>query len=491
MALLGTLCWFPLRAGPKVFEFDTDCQQAYQQIFSLHLAEGRALLDQERREHPGNLIPYFLDNYIDLIRLFFTEDPDQYSTLLPLREKRLDLMEQGDPHSPYYLFTRAVIHYQWSLIRIKFGERWDATWDFRRAYLLLKRNQSLFPQFSPDFLFLGAMETVIGTIPSGYRWITEILGLSGSVGAGMNAVTRYLNDPGPDGSLFRWEADFYYCYLMFYIERKPEVVFQFIHSQKLDSSNSRLFSFMVANLALNDEQGEYALDLMRNCDTGRSYQVIPALDYDLGLAYLDRLDLDSSIVYFKRYTQEFKGNFYLKDALQKLSWAYFLKGDRVDAEFYRSQVLHRGNAVTDADKSALLEAQQDKFPDPDLLRPRLLTDGGYYQQGLQLLIVRDVQDFPTYVDKVEYAYRLGRVYDQLGQPEKAIPFYLTTIKAGKTLPEYFAARAAWQLGMIYEQKGDTARALGYYHQCLRMPEREYKNSLDQWAKSGINRLGGN
>jgi hypothetical protein len=44
--------------------------------------------------------------------------------------------------------------------------------------------------------------------------------------------------------------------------------------------------------------------------------------------------------------------------------------------------------------------------------------------------------------------------------------------------------------MIYEQKGNKNAAIQYFEQCLEMDNHDYKNSLDQRAKSGIARCKG-
>jgi hypothetical protein len=64
---------------------------------------------------------------------------------------------------------------------------------------------------------------------------------------------------------------------------------------------------------------------------------------------------------------------------------------------------------------------------------------------------------------------------------------LTAIKTGEHLKEYFAARAALQTGYIYEQQGDKATAVDYFQKCLSLKDHDYKNSLDQKAKAGIER----
>ena len=111
------------RAGESyTFDFDTNCRNAYAEIIKLKLNTGRLILEEEKL-HPKNLVPYFLDNYIDFFTLYFNEDPDEYRRRKPFLEQRLELMKKGDPTSPFYLFSRSVIYFQWAAVEIKFGER--------------------------------------------------------------------------------------------------------------------------------------------------------------------------------------------------------------------------------------------------------------------------------------------------------------------------------------------------------------------------------
>ncbi|WP_204267574.1 hypothetical protein, partial [Escherichia coli] len=66
-------------------------------------------------------------------------------------------------------------------VSIKFGHFWDAGWDFRKAYMLLKENKKAFPQFAPNDLLFGAVTAVVGTVPKGYKWLTNLLGIHGSL----------------------------------------------------------------------------------------------------------------------------------------------------------------------------------------------------------------------------------------------------------------------------------------------------------------------
>jgi tetratricopeptide (TPR) repeat protein len=75
----------------------------------------------------------------------------------------------------------------------------------------------------------------------------------------------------------------------------------------------------------------------------------------------------------------------------------------------------------------------------------------------------------------------------MGQDDQAIKFYNSAIEKGADLTDYFAARAALQIGLIYEQKNVFTKAIQYFNTCIEMKNHAFKNSLDQKAKSGIQR----
>jgi len=53
------------------------------------------------------------------------------------------------------------------------------------------------------------------------------------------------------------------------------------------------------------------------------------------------------------------------------------------------------------------EAKSRKWPNKLLLQARLLVNGGYFAEALQLLQGTSSSDFVTAEEKCEYAYRWG------------------------------------------------------------------------------------
>src|SRR5688500_3402840 len=474
-------------AAQYVFEFTPGCQQAYRSIIQLKQYAGKQVINEEKARNPNNVIPHFLEDYIDFFILFFNEDPEEYKKRNGNFSRRLELMNKGPKNSPFYLFTKSVIHFHSASIDIKFGNNWEAGWAFRRSFLQSKENHRNFPDFSPAQLYSGAMEVAAGTIPDGYKWLSGLLGIQGNIKTGMKRLEAFLQRSDQYATIFHDEAVFYYLYLKFYIENDKDGVFKYIQSNNLDVVNNHLFAYLATNLSINNQQSVRAQKILKERNQSPEYFSTPIWDLETGYLKLNHLQPDAG-VYFERFLRSFKGRFYVKDALQKLSWHYYLQNDQAKAEQYRKLIPKHGTLNTEADMQAHKDALAVKWPNTSLLKVRLLIEGGHFREALRLLHGKSANDFSTPEEKLEFSYRVGRLYDDVGNDEESIAYYKQAILLGEKRKEYYAARSALHIGYIYEKRGDKENAKLWFRRCLSMKDHDYKNSLDQRAKAGLARL---
>jgi tetratricopeptide (TPR) repeat protein len=403
---------------------------------------------------------------------------------------RIDALSEGPQSSPFYNYCLSMVYMQKAIIDAKFNEKVSAAFNIRRSYQYIKANEKSFSTFSPNTMLYGSLQAIMSIIPKGYQWMTNLLGLRGSMSNGMRILKDFVYSNDPYARLMNSESSFLYGFLLFNIENKKEEALQFIKDRKLDVVNNHLLAYMAANLNKNGQHTEAAKNIILNRNQSPEYLQTEVWNYELGYCQLHQLDLKAAITSFEHFVNNFKGNFYIKDVYQKISWCYYLLGNMQAAQAARNHVLDRGNTVTDADMQALKEAKSGKWPNPFLLKARILNDGGYNNESLALLTTKTIDSFSTIEDKLDFVYRLGRVYDDLNKPYEAIVNYLKAIELGENRTDYFAARAAWQIGLIYEKQGNKQQAINYYNKCLSMENHDYKNSLDEKAKSGIARCKG-
>lgn len=302
----------------------------------------------------------------------------------------------------------------------------------------------------------------------------------------MAKLSTFLQGTDEWSTLFRDEAIFYYCYLKFYVVNDKPGVFQFIDQQHLDVVNHHLFAYLAVNLSRNSQQAEKAEQIITGLNTSPAYLAMPVWDMEMGYAKVHHLD-PAAAPYLERFINTFKGRFFVKDVLQKLSWHYYLQGDEAKAHTYRQKILTMGTTDSESDKQAQKEATTNMWPNKLLLQARMLDDGGYFKQALALLQGKNTNNFTLTEEKLEFAYRAGRLYDDIGNDSFAIVFYKEAIELGEQRKEHFAARAALQIGYIFEQRGDKQTAIRWFQRCQSMKDHDFKNSLDAKAKAGIAR----
>lgn len=486
------LCCLPARANPDqptayYFDFNKKCKDAYEALLSLRITEGNRMLQEELDAHPGNLIPVMLSNYDDCLTLLFVGDNREFQRRKANLSLRLSKIEKGDKHSPWYRYAMGSLYFQWAAIHIRFNEYLSAGNDFRKSFSYLKENQKKFPDFAYNQVLIGMEEAIIGTIPDNYKWVSNMLGMKGDVRRGTSKIVNFLNDRS--SNLLREEAIFYYCYTKFFLLSDSKGTWKYLNESKLDFKNNHLLAFMKANLALDDNKASIAEQTIRQRNTSSTYLQVPMFQYQLGLSLLQKMDEDC-LTHFQQFLKTNKSNLFVKDAYQKMSFYCLATGNLPKAMKYKTQIKTVGATQIDADKQAQRYGASSSFPHPILLKARLLCDGGYFTKALEQLAGQKAGNFKQIGDQLEFNYRHARIYSLMGQAAKAIPFYEKTIKTGASRQEHYAARSALELGQIYEQQGNKEKAIASYRHCLSMKNHDYKSSLDQKAKAGINRLGG-
>jgi tetratricopeptide (TPR) repeat protein len=309
--------------------------------------------------------------------------------------------------------------------------------------------------------------------------------MKGSISKGNAMVLNYLNSNNEFSNVCKNEALLIYPYLVLNFEGNRKKAIDFIESTNYNFKRNHIHAYMATNIYLSNQQAKKSLDIANGIELNDAYLKMPFWNYEKGFAHLNQLNLEKSHQELTMFVNEFKGNFYIKDAYEKLSWIAYLQNDLKAAAIYRNKVINTGNTITDADKLANDNAKSGKWPNSLLLKARLLSDGGLQNQSLGILQGKTMRDFPIDEEKAEFVYRLARIHDLMGSKEQAVKFYKTAIEVGRHLKGYYASRSALQIGLIYEERKEYGNAIVYYTTCLNMKNIAFKNSLDQKAKSGL------
>ncbi|MCX6247973.1 MAG: hypothetical protein NTW10_09580 [Bacteroidetes bacterium] len=492
--LLNALFFFPLFLFAQ-YDFNSNCREAYRSILSLNFTEAGKLLDSERSAHPSNLIPVYLENYIDFFTVFIGEEPAEFEKFRKSGELRLDILKKGNKESPWYRYCMGNVRLQFAICRMKFGEYKSAALDVSRAFSDLNENAQLHPDFPLQGSGLGLIHVLAGVIPDNYSWVLRLLGLEANVQKGLDEIAGLASYSGNNETyrLFGIESMFYLAFLDATLGKDTRyalTILQKFEARKstFPPSSNPLLIFVRASILAKAGKTDEAILSLQEFTVGKDTYPFYYLDYLTGLNKLNRLDPDADL-YFIRFLKSYRGLNYVKSGYQKLAWTFILKGNIPEYEEYMGKALTRGSLHVDSDIQANREAKSKEQPNVVLLKARLLSDGGYDDRALHLLLDQNMRNFiKTPKDLLEYNYRLGRIYQHSGNQSDALKYFGITIHDGSDKDWYFAENAALQSGIIYEQKNDLSNAARCYKLCLSMNNTEYKNSLDQKARLGLKRI---
>ena len=478
---------FPITVAAN-FDFNTNCLKAYQNIFELKLGTARALIANEKKLHPNNSIIPLLENYIDYYYLLCTESKTEFERLEANKNKRLDQISADEADSPYKLYAQAEINLQWALIRGRFGSYYTAAREINKASNLLEENTKKFPAFHLNAKGTGLIQVVMGSLPDGFlKSALATFGIKGNVQTGLAMLDKLAeNLPKSAYEPFFEDVVFNYIYILNDVVHSPSAYAKTMKYTARFAESSLLKTYLQAYVSAKNGRNDEAISILNDKPTGPSYQSFPYLDYLMGVVRLNKLDY-SAANYFERFLQTNKGVSYIKDSYMHLAWLALLKGDEGSYAYNVNKVKTNGYTYQEKDKQALSEANA-AVPNKTLLSARLLFDGGYLSEADQLLAILNTDTFGTLKDKADYHYRLGRINDDLNKEDTALNNYQNAINYGKTLKQYYAAKAAVLMGKIYEKKKNYAKAKVYYNAAINLKNHEYETGIENEAKQGLKRI---
>lgn len=487
---VAVLFLLPFSASAQ-FTWTPECYQAYDAMFRLNFKLTDQLLSKERSAHPGNMVPVYLSGYADFLRTFISEEEKDFSKMKERNEMRIDTI-QNSKEDPYKRLCLTELYLEQAIIRLKFKEYFGAAYEVRKAYHNLEDNQEKYPSFLPNLRAAGFMHAVIGSVPGNYQWVTNMLGLKGTINQGLGELNQILNASYKQPSLnyLTDETIVLLTFLEMNLKRNKndETIRQRLNTiRQPERKPLILFAKSVFHFANGENDSVIRILSTRKPDTD-SYR-LNYLDYMEANARLYALD-NSAEQYYRKYISNYKGRSYVMSSWQRIGWVRLLNND---INGYKEAISHctKKNAekvVADEDKQAIADADRGTIPNIPLLRCRLLFDGGYYNRALAELAGKPTSMFPEQHDKIEFTYRLARIFDKTGKKDQAEKFYKETLKNGKDKTWYFAANSGLLLAQLYEELGNKKLAAEYYKLTLEMRNHEYQNSIDQKAKAGLDRL---
>ncbi len=478
------------KADAKI-DFNSNCNQAFEDIFSLKLLKANELLTDELEKNPQNAFAYYLKGLNEIILVFIDENEKSYKKLQSSIPNKIKNIEKYGGKSAYTQLFKGQLLFYYGITQAKFDNFFQAGSNIRDSYITLKNNSIKYPDFLPNNTVMGVIETFSGTVPGSFKWIINMFGVNASVDNGMKRLTKFSNaniTKGSELEYFRLEAKIFQGGLYHLVLHNADKGWEIISSSTNDWKTNLLSAYLRSSFLIKTGINEEAIEILSNRPKGADFVDLKFLDYLLGVSKLSRLDKDAD-KYLISYITNFKGRNYLKSAVQKLAWYYLINGDYANYHIYIAKIPKIGYEFTDEDKHAAKNATNKYIPNISLLRSRLLFDGGYYDRSLKELEGKLTLNYSKKRDQVEFIYRLARIYQKKENFNLAISYFQKSMVAGKNLSQYYAMASSIEIATIYETQNDWVNAKKYYEKALTFGKnKEYVNSLEQRAKAGLSRV---
>lgn len=466
-------------------QFTPGLRTAMVRISEMRFDEATKEVIRSRREDPKNVVPDYLEAAGLCIGLFLNEN----QASLKARQARLDAiidriedLPESDPNRNLFL---GEIYVAEAILNGKFRNNLTAAWQFYKAYQYLTENYARNPDFTPNYIPLGVLYCAIGSLPEDYKKLASLLGFEGDVGTGLGLLRKAYFDVSNNGALDYYTnyAGFVYCYVSSQLDPSAGVDPRSLN-MKLTSSSFLLY--LQARISYENGHVKEAAHWLDRCPKGDAYANFYHLDYLHG-RYLLGLDPERAEILLKKYITESPTDLYKKSAWRYLSWVYLMQGNWQAEEQARLKVLATGSANTGADRQAELEARQPW--NHVLVTARIQFDAALYQEALSTLLETSIATCcKTGEEQAEYHYRLGRIYQELADKDKALGSFEQALGIAGVDDCYALGNSALQMGLIYEEMRKTEQARNYYRKALRYDQYPFYEGIHQKAKAGIDRL---
>jgi tetratricopeptide (TPR) repeat protein len=348
----------------------------------------------------------------------------------------------------------------------------------------LEKNLEEHPNFIPTLIPFGVLQTAVGTLPDDYKSVASLFGFEGDIEAGLKMIRKayYYSLADPKLSFHRDYFGYVYAYANFELKTSEQVS---LFTLDMKVKQSTFFSYLEAQMRLQQGDAERALDLMRNRPKGSTYLEVPFFEYYTGkLALMVKPDL--AVEHLNTFLETSRDNEHRKSAYRYLAWYHLLKGSEEKAEAFRQRILTEPETLTGSDKQALAEAKRGF--NLALIKARLDFDAGRYAKVVENL---NDKSFKKHCkedwERQEFHYRKARALQELGLVDQAILSFMQALNYQEVM-SFSLANSTLQLAILFEGKGNIQKSRQYYQAALKLKDYPFHEGVQQKAKAGLGRL---
>ncbi len=465
------------------FDFNQNMRTAQENAIQLRFKEAGLLSQTEKSKNPMNLVPYYIDDVMDFMRVYTNENHNEFRKLQPQRDIRIAKIKSGDNASPYYLYFQAAILTHWAFLHIRFNEYTDAAKLIKLALPHTEQNIKLNPDFAASKMLRGSAIALGAAISNDSK-----TGLTLNTAEGLDLITEACNYGKKNP---KWEfneiCQFWLASTLIEIGIEESNSWAALNPAILDYKKSPTAAYILAVYHLEAGNSVKALAALEAYPTDDRYHSFYFLDYLRGLCYLYKLD-NKADMFIKKYLDRYQGVHHIKDAHQKLAWSALLKNNLQQYKIYMADLKVKGNNIAPYDANAEREANLNLSPNSSLLKAHLLFEGGFYDKAIAELNACVPSSLKTDYEKAEYGFYKARIEHKMKRFDAALREYDLVINTYKNKNFYFACAANFFAGTVWEERKEYDRARIYYENCTKLNPEVFKKTLHDRARTRLDAI---
>lgn len=464
-----------------------ELDRLYQATLKLNSEQANSILAQYQPEVDPNPFFLYISNLKESIELAISEDQLGFRAFEKNQQNRLDQLELLEDNDPWKLFVKAEIKLQSAFVRLKFGEEFKAAWNLRSSLRFIRRNQEKFPEFLPNNKTLGVLHVLIGSVPEQFQWVLQVFGLEGTIAQGLDELSKL----SQTNSVFQFESVFLETLINGYMLDQKQKSLLKLTELKQDQPDNLLIGYFIVTILIKNSQSEEALKVLNQLEAfPPGYFLFDYLNYLRAEINLQKENYGMAIRYYDLFLEDFAGKNLVKDCHYKKFLSYWLNYQNEEAQKMFELAESKGSKLSEADRYANYQLERNTKPNRILMKIRLFTDGGYYQDAQNLIADTYIDQFQNLHDSTEFYYRQARLDHKTGKNQEALIKYHAVLETSKGNSWYFVANSSLQLGYLYLEFDLPELAKVYFKRALSYTNHPYKNSIDNKAKSSLQKLKG-
>ena len=470
-------------------DLSENCFKAYNSLFQYELDDAQKYLNQEKQINPENCYIYFLENLANVTISVVDGSEEAYDAYIRRFKDRIAYIKDYEStDNKFYRVFLAEMYLQTTIICGQHSDFINAGYYFYKSYVLAENNIKEYPDFIFNKKIKGIHELMMSLIPPEYEPFFSFFGFSGDYQTGFEYINDYY-EFGKRESKFEVEAALFKFLAVTQFGKDEFAPFRFIVDHGYHQTDTLTLNLAYILALKQTGRTDKALEVMRNKNVYYPAVDIPQLDYLQGSLLFCKLENDKAYFYLSRFLENYQSDHFVKHTYKKIAWYHYFNEDMIEYRQAIDMIHEKGKDLIEHDRLAVLEMPEPVELNPVLIKARLLYDGGYYNQALDTLIQRigQVEDLQKRF-RVEYYYRLARIYQRLDKINASKFNYEKVLGFSETFKQYFIPFSAYQLGLIAESRDDLQKAYDYFDQCLRLNQRGYKVSIERKAKIARRRV---